>query len=318
MATHEEVWAIGIDVGGTKIAAGLVRFPAGNVTCRQIIRTRAERGPEEVLTDVVTLAFALSAQLPHGERFAGIGIGVPELVDVQGRITSGQTIDWRGIALSDRLAEIGAVCIEADVRAAALAEAWFGAGRPYRLFAYVTVGTGISSTLVQNGRRYAGARGNALVLASGPTSTVCPQCGARISTVLEDIASGPALARRYRPICADEAVQCENVLEAALLGDAKAAGIVQEAGEALGSSVGFLVNILDPEAVVIGGGLGLAGGLYWHSFLDSVRRHIWADATRDLQVVPAELGTDAGLIGSAAAVVFATNALPHPKAGLQG
>jgi glucokinase len=318
MATHEEVWAIGIDVGGTKIAAGLVRFPAGGVTCRQIIRTRAERGPEDVLTDVATLALALSAQLPHGERFAGIGIGVPELVDNQGRITSGQTIDWRGISLSDRLAGMGAVCIEADVRAAALAEARFGAGRPYQLFAYVTVGTGISSTLVQNGQPYAGARGNALVLASGPISTVCPQCGARISTVLEDIASGPALARRYRQVCAGEAVPCENVLEAASLGDAQATRMVQEAGEALGSSVGFLVNILDPEAVVIGGGLGLAGGLYWDSFLDSVRRHVWAEATRDLPVVPAELETDAGLIGSAAAVVLATNALPHPKAGLQG
>src|SRR5262245_31345953 len=140
MATHEDVWAIGLDVGGTKIAAGLVRFPAGEVTCRRVIRTRAERGPEEVLADVAELARALSAQLPRGERFAGIGIGVPELVDLQGRITSGSTIDWRGISLSDRL-EMGAVCIEADVRAAALAEARFGAGRPYSLFAYVTVGT---------------------------------------------------------------------------------------------------------------------------------------------------------------------------------
>lgn len=317
MATHEEVWAIGIDVGGTKIAAGLVRFPAGEVTCRQIIRTQAERGPDEVLTDVVGLALELSARLPHGEQFAGIGIGVPELVDPQGQITSGQRIDWRSISLSDRLAGMGAVCIEADVRAAALAEARFGAGRPYRLFAYVTVGTGISSTLVQDGQPYAGARGNALVLASGPISTVCPQCGDRICTVLEDIASGPALARRYSQVQAGELVQSETVLEAARRGDTKAARIVQEAGEALGSSVGFLVNILDPEAVVIGGGLGLAGGLYWESFLESVRRHIWAEATRGLPIVPAELRTDAGLIGSAATAVLATNALPQPKAGLQ-
>jgi glucokinase len=255
--------------------------------------------------------------LPQGERLAGIGIGVPELVDLQGRITSGQTIDWRGISLSDRLAGVGAVYIDADVRAAALAEARFGAGRPYQLFAYVTVGTGISSTLVQDGRPYAGARGNALVLASGPLSAVCPQCGDRISTVLEDVASGPALARRYDQVRAGQAVRCEDVLEAARLGDARAVHIVQEAGEALGSSVGFLVNILDPEAIVIGGGLGLAGGLYWDSFVDSVRRHIWAEAARSLPVVPAKLGMDAGLIGSAATAVLATSSLPHPKTGLQ-
>src|SRR5262249_42070941 len=142
-------------------------------------------------------------------------------------------------------------------------------------------------------------------------------CGVRISTVLEDIASGPALARRYRQVRGGEAVPCENVLEAARLGDAQAARLVQEAGEALGCSVGFLVNILDPEAVVIGGGLGLAGGLYWESFLDSVRRHIWAEATRGVPIVPAALGMDAGLIGSAAAAALATSSLPHPKAGLQ-
>src|SRR5262249_51747583 len=154
-----------------------------------------------------------------------------------------------------RLAHIGPVTIDADVRAAALAEARFGAGRPYQLFVYVTVGTGISSTLVQDGRPFAGARGNALVLTSGSMTTICPQCGDLISTVLEDIASGPALVRRYNQHRAGGAVQCEDVLEAACHGDPDAERIVQEAGEVLGSSVGFLANILDPDAVVIGGGL---------------------------------------------------------------
>jgi hypothetical protein len=111
--THEDLWAIGLDVGGTKIAGGLVRFPAAEVVRRQIIPTRAERGPEPVLSDAATLALDLSANVPHGERLAGLGLGVPELVDPQGRITSAQTIDWRGVPLTDRLADIGPVHVEA-------------------------------------------------------------------------------------------------------------------------------------------------------------------------------------------------------------
>ena len=112
--------------------------------------------------------------------------------------------------------------------------------------------------------------------------------------MLEAVASGPALAAAFN---VDRA---EDVLAAADRGDPDAVRVVRDAAEALGSGVGFLVNVLDPEAVVVGGGLGLAGGLYWDAFVDSVRRHVWAEATRDLPIVPAELGTDAGLIGAAA------------------
>jgi predicted NBD/HSP70 family sugar kinase len=76
---------------------------------------------------------------------------VPELVDPIGQITSGHTIDWRGLSLTELFASVGPVCVEADVRAAALAEARLGAGRAYRIIAYVTIGTGISSTLVLDG-----------------------------------------------------------------------------------------------------------------------------------------------------------------------
>src|SRR5262249_37947500 len=156
-------WAIGLDVGGTKTAGGLVRFPAGDLACRQVIPTRAERDPEVILADVSALARHLHRQVPPGGRCCGGGLGGPGVVDLDGRLASGGTIDWRGIPLADRFAAVGPVWVEADVRAAALAEARFGAGRAYRLFAYVTVGTGISHTLVQDGRPYAGARGNALV-----------------------------------------------------------------------------------------------------------------------------------------------------------
>ena len=136
---------------------------------------------------------------------------------------------------------------------------------------YVTVGTGISSCLVQDGVPYAGARGNALILASSPLTTVCTTCDAVLRPVLEEYAAGPALVARYNRAAAGRMVRAEQVLAAARAHDHVAADVVFTAGEALGVSVGWLVNVLDPAAVIVGGGLGLAGGLYWDSFVAATR-----------------------------------------------
>ena len=290
-----EMWTVGLDIGGTKIAGGLVH-PGGEVVARRRVPTRDAEG---ALADAVEMARELAGQVPPGGRFAGVGLGVPELVDLEGRLASGVTIDWRGASLADRFADVGPVWVEADVRAAALAEARFGAGRAYRLFAYVTVGTGISHTLVQAGRPYPGARGNALLFASGRTSVRCAGCGTWARPVLEEVASGPALAAAYNAVRPGATGRAEDVLAAAARGEPDAVGVVRDAAEALGAGVGWLVNVLDPEAVVVGGGLGLAGGLYWGAFLDSARRHVWAESTRELPILRAGLGAEAGLVGAA-------------------
>jgi glucokinase len=294
-------WAVGIDVGGTKIAGGLVRFPDATLAERELLATRPDRGPDAVLADVTALAERLVRRAAADAReVAGVGLGVPELVDLRGCVTSAQTLDWRGAPLAERLAAIGPVRVEADVRAAALAEARFGAGRPFRAFAFVTVGTGISSTLVLDGKPFAGARGNALVLASSPMPAVCDHCGAPGRLALEDLAAGPALVRRYQRRRPGWAGSAADVLDAAASGDPEAVQVVRSAGIALGVVVAFLVNVLDPEAVIVGGGLGLAGGLYWSAFVEAARQHIWAPTTRGLPLLPAALGADAGVIGAAA------------------
>ena len=296
-----DTWVVGLDIGGTKIAAGVVGFPSGLVLSRRVIPTGAGRGGDAVLADALALARELMAEgAARGLSVRGIGVGVAELVDPTGTITSAHTIAWRGRSPADDFSRLAPAAVESDVRAAALAEAGFGAGRAFGAFAYVTIGTGISSCLVQDGRPYAGARGNALVLASAPLSAVCPRCGAEAHPILEDIAAGPALVARYNRLTSGGATRGQEVTAAAAAGDAAAVAVVRTAGEALGVGVGFLVNVLDPEAVVVGGGLGLAGGLYWESFLASARRHIWADNTRDLSIIPAALGADAGIVGAAA------------------
>lgn len=302
-------WAIGIDVGGTKIAGGLVRLATGEVGARRVVPTRPERGGETVLADVVAVARELSEDAACGSAVRGIGVGIPELVDLDGVIRSGNVIGWEGLPVSEHLGQIAPVVIEADVRAAALAEARYGAGRPFSLFVYISIGTGISSCLVRDGTPFAGARGNALVLSTGPLTVPCASCGIQTDFVLEEYASGPALVERYRAQGNRTVDRAEDVLAAAAAGNETAAAIVQSAGEVLGSSVGLLANVLDPEAVIIGGGLGLAGGLYWTSLVRSTREHIWSEATRTLPILPAALGADAGLIGAAATAATAYTTL---------
>jgi glucokinase len=130
---------------------------------------------------------------------------------------------------------------------------------------------------------------------------------------LEEIASGPALVARYLQRGPGWAETGQAVLAAAAAGNPEAADVVRSAGEALASSVGLLVNVLDPEAVVVGGGLGLSEGLYWESFLGSTRRHIWSELHRNLPIVRAATGADAGLIGAAAATMrFSISSSPKP------
>ncbi len=182
--------AIGIDVGGTKIAAGLVDLTRGVIDERRSIPTLPERGGAAVLADVLALARALhdAARAP----VVAIGLGVCELVGPAGEITSDFTIAWRGTDVRGALAGIAPAAVDADVRAHALAEAVFGAGRGHDTFVFASVGTGISSCLVQQGVPYAGARGNALVLATGPV-TVMDAHGRRVQILCSR--NTPAAAR---------------------------------------------------------------------------------------------------------------------------
>jgi glucokinase len=265
--------AIGIDVGGTKIAAGLVETSTGAVEERFELPTDARRAATAVLADCV----ALADELAEGHGGIPIGMGVCELVDRDGRTRSAVTIDWRGVDLGSAFGRLGRATIESDVRAAAVAEARFGAGRGVAELLYVTVGTGISHCLVLDGRAYAGARGNAIC-------TGAP--------MLELTASGLALAaaggrERAQDVLADPALD----------------GIVEAAAAALGAGLADLVNALDPGVVAIGGGLGL-NDRYRELAVVTMRAMIFADDTREVPVVPAQLGADAGLIGAALAAVY--------------
>lgn len=295
--------ALGFDLGGTKIAAGLATFPAGRVLARRVVPTHAERGGRTVLDDVLRLAHELAAEsAAAGACVAALGLGVCELVDRGGRLASANVLPWLELPVLEELAAVAPAVFVADVRAAALAEARFGAGRAFSQFLYLTVGTGLSACLMLDGRPHLGAQGLTGTFASSPLGVPCDACGRVNRRTLEEIAAGPALVARFQA-AGGRAAGGREVLDAAAAGDAAARQVVESAAEALASQAGLLIGMLDPEALIVGGGLGLSGGLHWEHFVAATRRHVWSPMHRDLPILRAATGTDAGWLGAAAHAV---------------
>jgi glucokinase len=295
-------YAIGIDVGGTKCAGGIVGMPDGRVLARRLQSTRPQRGGEPLLIDVLEMAASLHEEAQRlGVEVTSIGLGVAELVSPVGEVLSDATIRWKNVGVRERIERETdlSVFVDADVRAAARGEAHLGAGRKFTSFLYVTVGTGISASIVIQKLPYAGTWGLTGTFASSP-GLIAAAAGSVVSgPPLEQFAAGPALAARYAAEKPDFTGAAPDVLTLAEAGNAAAKSIVVSAGQALGAGVAQLVNTLDPEAVVIGGGLGLVGGLYRTTIEGSMRSHVWSEMHRDVPLLTAKLGKDAGWIGAA-------------------
>jgi glucokinase len=261
--------AIGIDAGGTKIAVGAV-FGDGRLEHP----TRLETA-DASLEAVAAVAAGVAERVGGRAEVAGVGVGICELVDNEGQIRSDTSLGWTSDELVAALGGLGPVTIDADVRAAAIAEACLGAGRPFSSFLYVTVGTGISHCLVLDREPYRGAHGCAQLSGSAVLSFRCPHCGELLRLSAEDVASGAALGRRETTGAA-----------------------VDDGATTLGSFLALLVNVLDPEAIVVGGGLGTAEGAYWRGLERALREHVWAEGARELRLLRAGLGADSGVVGA--------------------
>lgn len=286
--------AIGIDVGGTKTALGLVGAD-GTLGALERIENRAAGGPGELLTLVADRCRVLADTVDP----VAIGVALPEVLDPAGELWSHVSVDWTREQILEALDPIAPVSLEADVRAAALAEARIGAGRGRTSVGFVSVGTGISAALVLDGVPYAGAHGTAQLLGSAELPVDCPHCGRSFrAAALEDVASGPALVARYLDETGRRVGSGEELLALAADGDGTAAGVVRRGAELLGGYLALLVNLVDPELVVVGGGLGSAGGDHWSTVVASAREHIWAVHVREVPIVQAELGSSAGVVGA--------------------
>lgn len=297
---------LGLDLGGTKIACGLVS-ERGEVMARHRVPTGAERGPEAVIDTLVDAAQAVCAAGGVGlAELHGVGVGAPGPVDVSGgRVVEPPNLPgWRDVPLRDQLAaRLGRpVTLDNDANAAGLGEARFGAGRGASPLIYLTVSTGIGGAILIDDRLVHGAAGAAgelghLVLLPGG-----PRCGCGGHGCLEALASGTAIAREAAARMAPrkEPWTAEDVAALAAQGDSEAGAILDEAMRYLGLGVAGLVNALNPARVVIGGGLTALGDRLFQPVRRAIDEHANPVAARSVTVVPAALGADVGIIGAAA------------------
>jgi glucokinase len=320
--------AFGVDIGGTKVL-GLALDADDQVVAEARLptptgRTQGEPAGREVaqaIADVVAqLDAAIGREGTAADQLPPIGVGAPGMLDRQGRLRfspnlpQAHGVDWRlliGALIPDRT-----IVIENDANLAVLAEHRLGAARGHRHALMVTLGTGIGGGLVVDGRvqvggnGFAGEIGHMVVDQAGPP---CP-CGRR--GCWERFASGgglgllareAALAGKLPGVVAraggdPESVRGEDVTAAALAGDVDAQGVVEEVGWWVGFGLANLACVLDPECVVLGGGLVGAGALLLNAARRAYAELVEGGATRpDLPIVAAAFGEHAGAVGAALA-----------------
>ncbi|MCG7505349.1 ROK family protein [Mesorhizobium retamae] len=292
--------AIGIDIGGTKTKACLVRIADGAVLFDKTVVTPCCEGGQAVLD----LAVALEAEVrSHAasvhEAECPLGVCLPELVTNRGEPGTAFNFEWRNLSYKAALSKVVPVLIESDVRSAAFAEGWIGAGRDAQTFVYVTLSTGVAFTLVVNGRPYRGERGYAIHFGNSElvTFTDAPE-PVEVRHNLELLASGKALGRRYGALTGDPTTTGKHLFLAAAT-DPRAKQLLETSLLSIASYLGQMINMLDPGKVVIGGGMG--GNPAINARLAELTRpFILAEDVRDIPILPAVLGDDVCAIGVAA------------------
>ncbi|MQA78578.1 MAG: ROK family protein [Streptosporangiales bacterium] len=293
---------LALDVGGTKVLGGLVT-PAGEVLRTREASTAAPGGADPGLRTTRDVARRLAGDASGVGEVVAVGAGFPEYVRA-GELRSHEVLAWTGQPAGLLAAVVpGVPCVvESDVRCGAIGEAVLGAGAGLRSVLYAAWGTGLSSTVVLDGRPLTGERGEAIALGELGVSSVVD---AGWEGNLERYASGQGVAERYSALTGDAVRGAVDVARRAAGGDACAAAVLESAGRAVGTALGWLVAVLDPAAVVLGGGLGTAttpaADAARQAYDDTVARR-----PHPPSLIPARLGSRAGLIGAALAAVVQT------------
>ena len=286
---------VGVDLGGTKIE-GAVLARDGTVVERLRLPTERERGYDHIVARVAALVAELRAHAPGCTR---VGIGTPGSLSARdGTLKNSNTVCLNGRPLREDLAcAIGLeVVLENDANCFALAEVRAGAARGARMAFGVILGTGVGGGIVVDGRVWTGAQhvagewGHHRLSDDGP---VC-YCGQR--GCVETFLSGPALERAWTEAGGD-ACDAATVAARASAGDARAVAVLDRYVDRFGRALANVVNILDPDVIVLGGGLSHLDVLYSRG-LDAVRRYVFNDELRT-PIVPNALGDSAGVIGAA-------------------
>ena len=305
---------IGVDVGGTNVKVALVD-ESGSIVFTDTVPTRAEMGYEYTISNMIkAIHDVVKESKTDMKDIKGIGFGFPGQIDCDNGIVrlAPNIPGWVNIPIADIVSkEFGVpVKVDNDVRCAALAELNYGAGKGATNMICITVGTGIGSGLIVNGKLVRGASNAAgelghikLQMEGGPL------CGCGDHGCLEAFASGPSIvamaeeyvrggkSTKYRELAKNE-ITPYYVCEAAKQGDVVAKKIFEIIGSYIGIGLASVVNLLNPEKIVIGGGVADAGEFLFGPIKETLKKRSMPIQGSAVQVVHAELGNTAGVIGA--------------------
>ncbi len=304
---------VAVDLGGTNIRVAYFPTPEPPPTMHNKLLTHASEGPEAVIARIIE---AIHAVLPTERDDLRIGVGSPGPIDpYRGVCLKAVNLPgWVNIPLQARLQEHFAypVVVGNDANVAALGEWRFGAGKGISNLIYLTISTGIGGGIIVDGQLLLGAQGLGAELGHMTVEPGGPICSCGLLGHLEAVAAGPALARQAttlieagRPsilaqrLAVTDHLTGKDIGEAAQSGDALACEIIERAGEIIGRYLADLAHAFNPQAFVLGGGVSQLGPLLFEPIERSLHAHVMDPAyLKDLRVVPAALGDDAGLIGA--------------------
>lgn len=292
-----------IDIGGTKVACGIVA-PDGEILAQAVMPTQPHLGAERCLGDAVALIKRMQADLAVSLR--GVGVGCTGPVDAQTGVIGDVPFlpTWSGFELTRYLRDQLhlPVVLENDADAAALGELFFGAGRNQSHFVLVTLGTGVGGGIVLNGRLYRGAAGTHpevghMVIAQDGWPCSCGNRGC-----WEAYCGGQGFAAwvqarhpRLVPFSAEE------IFQAASAGQEPYPEVVHEFGAYLGIGLSNLITLYAPACIALAGGVMGSRMVFWDTMQGEVKRRCSLVPAKTARIVPAQLGSHAGLIGAASA-----------------
>ena len=314
-------YIVGIDLGGTNIVAGCVAEDGSEILGVKSVATGAEEGPDAVVRRIITAArdsiTETRAQKP-GAEVIGAGVGAPGPMDTKsGIVLLTPNLGWVNMPLRQRLQDgLGLrTALDNDANCAVLGEWWRGAARGTRMAVGLTIGTGIGGGIIIDGRLYHGASDIAGEVGHMTIDANGRRCKCGNYGCIEAYASGPNIALRAVEALESGAesslpsyvagdfrkITAQTVYQAAQAGDELALEVVRDTAKFLGAAVASLINIFNPEAVVIVGGVTLAGESLFEPLRREVSRRAFKPAVQVCRIVPGELTGVAGVYGAARA-----------------
>lgn len=319
-------WVLGVDIGGTNLVVAAVPAAGGHLSAIRSEATHAERGPEEAVARIVKMAHEVMEETLGAERgdrsdFAGVGIGCPGPLDLEeGVIVTTPNLGWDGFPIRGRISDALEMpaSLDNDANCATFGEWWLGAGKGVGSLVGVTLGTGIGGGYIERGRLLRGASGSAFEIGHTTINFEGRLCNCGNRGCLEAYTSGPNIAARAREglergessillqlVDGDlQAITAETVYDAVLHGDTFAMDLMRETAELLGIGLANVVNLFNPQMIVLVGGVTRAGAYLFTPLLESVKQRAFPSAVGACRIVPGALPDTAGVVGAAGVFVI--------------